>query len=177
MKSTFLLFGACLGLFLAACQTTETPTGGFQSNPFTNAGESQKTPPAKRVADLLQEAKQQYDDRQFAMSFRYAEQAERLIKENKFPVEDEATAVAIQGYCLLQMGMLDDYAVDTFGVQAGAMRKFNRVLEISPTSFRARLGMALLLFRRHGESIRKSESLDQGVIWLEQIREDAKRAL
>lgn len=177
MKSTFLIVGACLGLLLAACQTTETPAGGFQSNPFTNAGESQKTPPAKRVADLLQEAKQQYDDRQFTMSFRYAEQAERLIKENKFPVEDEATAVAIQGYCLLQMGMLDDYAVDTFGVQAGAMRKFNRVLEISPNSFRAKLGMALLLFRRHGESIRKSESLDQGVIWLEQIREDAKRAL
>ncbi|MBX3473452.1 MAG: hypothetical protein KF754_03650 [Planctomycetes bacterium] len=175
MKKTILAIGA--SLFIAAgCTTTETPAA-LQPNPFTGNFETTKTPPEKRVADLLQEAKQQYDDRQYNMSFRYAEQAERLIKENKFDPKDEATAVVIQGYCLLQMGLLDDYAVDNFGRQSGALTKFRRVLEITPTSFRARLGIALLLFRRHGESIRKAESLDQGVLWLEQIREDTRRSL
>ncbi|MBE7493005.1 MAG: hypothetical protein HS108_14785 [Planctomycetes bacterium] len=173
---TVLTLLAAVGFCFAACTSTEEPAA-LQGNPFTTPYESTKTPPEKRVADLLQEAKQQYDDRHYAMAFRYAEQAERLIKENKFPVQDEATAVAIQAYCLLQKGLLDDYAVDNFGRQPGALTKFNRVLEINPESFRARLGVALLQFRRHGDSIRKAESLDQAVLWLEQVREDTRRAL
>jgi hypothetical protein len=149
----------------------------MQGNPFSGEYDTVSTPPEKRVADLLQESKQQYDDRHYPMAFRYAEQAERLIKENKFEVTDHATALAIQGYCLLQMGLLEDYAVDNFGRQSGALTKFRATLEISPQSFRARLGTALVLFRRHGESIRKAESLDQGILWLEQIREDTRRAL
>lgn len=174
MKRTLLAIGMLICAVLGGCTSTETPAA-LQPNPFSGDFDTTKTPPEKRVADLLQEAKQQYDDRQFSMAFRYAEQAERLIQEHKFEVSDEATAVAIQGYCLLQMGLLEDYAVDNFGRQSGALTKFNRVLELTPNSFRARLGMALLLFRRHGESIRKAESLDQGVLWLEQIREDARR--
>lgn len=174
--SQLLPAGLLLGVLLSACTTTETPAA-LQPNPFSSDFETTDTPPEKRVADLLQESKQQYDDRQYTSAFRYAEQAERLIKEHKFPIEDEATAVAIQGYCLLQMGLIEDYAVDNFGRQSGAHTKFKQVLKLTPNSFRARLGIALLLFRRHGEGIRKAESLDQGVLWLEQIREDVRRAL
>lgn len=173
---TFLAVAVLLGLGLSACTSTETPAA-LQPNPFSSDYGTTETPPEARVADLLQEAKQQYDDRHYPMAFRYAEQAERLIKEHEFPIEDEATAVAIQGYCLLQMKLLEDYAVDSFGRQPGALTKFNKVLALTPNSFRARLGVALLLFRRHGESIQKAESLDQGVLWLEQIREDTRRAL
>lgn len=173
---TFVVITVLLGLGVAACTTTEQPAA-LQANPFSGEYGSTQTPPEARVADLLQEAKQQYDDRHYPMAFRYAEQAERLIKEHEFTIEDEATAVAIQGFCLLQMKLIEDYAVDSFGRQPGALTKFDKVLKLTPNSFRARLGIALLLFRRHGESIQKAESLDQGVLWLEQIREDTQRAL
>ncbi|MHC4841738.1 MAG: hypothetical protein ACYTDT_12445, partial [Planctomycetota bacterium] len=123
---------------------------------------SPKTPNDERVADLLQNAKQAYDDRHYEAAFRFAEQAETLVKTNDMEKKDQALAVVIQGYCLLQIGYVDDYFVDGVGIQKGAISKFKAALKFGTTDFRARLGMGLGLFRRHGDHVRKVTTLTKG---------------
>lgn len=176
MNRARLLLAASACLLLVACSSTDN-TGPYTHSPFSEDGESPKTPPGERVADLLREAKQQYDERHYEASFRYAETAEDLIDEHKFDDVDRAMAITIQGYCLLQLGRVQDYFISTHGVQKGALSKFRAVLGLNPDYFRAKLGVALARFRLHGDSIRKAESLDQGMIWIAQISEDARRGL
>lgn len=169
---------AAFGLFvgsLTGCTTGTAAGTEFQPNPVNVESGGPETPPGERVALLLQEAKQSYDDRFFEQSFRMAEKAQNLIIENRFPIEDEAMALNIQGYCLLQMGRIDDYYITNFGVQKGALTKFKLALQLQPKDYRARLGMAMGQFRRHGDTIRKAETLGQGVVFIEQAREDARR--
>lgn len=170
-----ILAVSVLTMAIAGCGSTDDSGRGLRPNPVTQSGESQDTPPLERISHLLQEAKQQYDDGHYETSFRMAEQVEDLINEHDFPPEDHAMALNIQGYSLMQLGRLEDYYIKTFGVQRGAMTKFERVLEIRPEDFRATLGLALVRFRRHGDSVRKGESLGQGVIFLAGIREDFRR--
>lgn len=172
--------GALFGLLIAGCATPDEGAT-IQPSGFSADAKSPETPPPARVASLLQEAKQQYDDRHYERAFKDARNAERLIQENELSEADQSTAVAIQGFSLLQLGLVDDYAVKTFGRQEGAITLFERALALTPDTFphdrRARLGLGLALFRRHGESIRKADSIDQGILLLIQVREDLRRAL
>ncbi|MEZ5990794.1 MAG: hypothetical protein R3E76_00370 [Planctomycetota bacterium] len=174
MNKLYLFGAAAVLATLVGCRGTPEPESEFQPGPLA-PGESVETPIDERISDLLQEAKQQYDDGQYPSAFRMAEQAESLITENGFPDEDKALALTIQGYCLLQRGQIDDYYVETFGTQQGAITKFERALKINEIDFRAELGIALAKFRRHGDSVRKAEALSEGVIILESIREDTRR--
>lgn len=172
--------GAVLGLLFAACTVTDdTPPPPVKG--IGQGLDTPETPSEERIAEVLQEAKQQYDDRQFPTALRLAMQAEQLIREHKVAEDARYTAVNIQGYSLLQLGNLDDYSIKNFGRQPGAATKFSLVLkeapEEYPNNFRASLGLALVKFRRHGDNIRKAESLDQGILALAQIREDIQRAL
>jgi hypothetical protein len=174
-----LLIAACACLLAACSGTTEPDSGPFQPNPLNPGPEvkSEETPIDERIASLLQESKQQYDEGHFEMSFKMAQQVEALILEHRFPVEDQVMALTIQGYCMLQMGYVDDYYVSTHGVLDGAVSKFKKGLKERPDDFRCKLGIGLALFRRHGESIKKAELLGEGVIALESIREDFRRGL
>lgn len=176
MRNT-LRFMCSVGAFamLLGCSMGEAATGEFQPNPVNVESGGPETPPDERVALLLQEAKQSYDDRYYEQSFRLAEKAQTLILENQFPIEDEVMALNIQGYCLLQLGRIDDYFISGFGVQKGAITKFGSALKYTPTDYRARLGVALARFRRHGDTIRKAETLGSGALFLEQAREDTRR--
>ena len=149
----------------------------FQGNPLTGGEPGPETPPRDRVADLLQESKQQYDDFQYETAFRQAEKAIELIVTYDFDPEDHALALTIQGYSLLQMKYVDDYFVSTFGRQSGAISKFDEALKIKPGDFRARLGIGLAHFRRHGDNVLKAEALGDGVVQLASIREDFRRAM
>ena len=174
------LFAAAGVLFLlAACSGTPEPEDtGFQPNPLTDPGTAvEETPMDERIASLLQESKQQYDESHLATAFKMAQQAESLIIEHKFPDEDKAMALTIQGYCLLQLGHIDDYLVTTHGIQPGAISKFKEALLIRNSDFRCKLGIALAMFRRHGDNIMKAESLAEGIVLLESVREDFKRGL
>lgn len=176
MNKLSLAFFAIAFVSLGACSGTPEPgSGEFAPNPLTGGTSGPETPPDQRISDLLQEAKQQYDDLHYETSLRMAEQAEAHIKTHGFPVEDEVLALTIQGFSLLQLGYLDDYFVETHGVQSGAISKFEKALTRKDDSFRAQLGIGLALFRRHGTSIIKSERLGEGVIFLEAMREDARR--
>ncbi|MCG3183914.1 MAG: hypothetical protein ICCCNLDF_02024 [Planctomycetes bacterium] len=162
---------------LAGCSGPPDPESELMPNPLQGGEPAPETPMDERIVDLLQESKQQYDDGHYETSFRLAEQVDRLILENQFPEEDHAMALTIQGYCLLQLGHIDDYFVDTFGIQKGAVSKFKLALDVRGDDFRAQLGIALAQFRRHGDSVLKAEALGSGVVQLEAIREDFKRGL
>jgi hypothetical protein len=164
-------------MLLAGCMGTPEPESAFQPSPVADVGSSPETPIDQRISDVLQEAKQQYDDRHYSSSFRYAQQAEALIAEHGSTVEDEAMALTIQGYCLLQLGRVDDYTVKTHGRQEGAVSKFRRAIAVRKGDFRSQLGIALAQYRRHGDGIRKAEALGDGVVALESIREDFRRAM
>lgn len=175
MNKLYVFGTVALLAMLVGCRgTPESDSGEFQPNPL-NAPPGEETPVDIRIADLLQEAKQQYDDGHYESSFRMAEQAENLITEHEYSLSDKALALMIEGYCLLQRGQIDDYFVETFGNQQGAITKFKRSLAINDEDFRAELGIALATFRRHGDSIRKAEALSEGVITLETVREYARR--
>ena len=137
-----------------------------------------ETDPEKRVNDMLQQAKAAYDDGTYQAAHRYAEQAERLVREKK--VKDKgyvATAINIQAYSLLQLGLVDDYRPEGMpGYVRGALTKFEDALRVSPDSFRAQLGLALCKFRRHGVNVSKSEKLGEGVLCLAQIEATLHRA-
>lgn len=162
---------------LAGCSGPPEPESEFTPSPFSGGNAAPETPIDERIVDLLQESKQQYDDGHYETSFRLAEQVDRLILENNFPDDDHATALTIQGYCLLQLGRIDNYFVDTYGIQNGALSKFEAALKVRSEDFRAQLGIALAQFRRHGDSVLKAEALGGGVVQLESIREDFKRGL
>ncbi len=174
MKHLQLLAAVCLVVFVSGCISTEDESP-FTPSPFSDGpnDDADETPPPKRIADLLQESKQSYDDGHYVMAHRFAENAERLIRENKMDADgDRALALSIQGFCMIQLGQIEDYAIEDFnGVQAGAETKFNRALKIRPKDFRARLGNGLVKFIRHGHSIRKAISLDEGMIWLMEIKQ------
>lgn len=168
--ATFVLLGACSG--------TPEPESEFQPGPMADMdSNSPETPVDQRVADSLQEAKQQYDDGHYQTSFRFAQQSESLIRQYDFPDEELAMAMTIQGYCLLQLGLIDDYFVKTHGMQEGAVSKFRKAIETREGDFRSELGIALAQFRRHGDSIRKAEALGDGIMMLEAIREDFRRGI
>ncbi|MCA8910726.1 MAG: hypothetical protein KDB82_03390 [Planctomycetes bacterium] len=174
MNKLYVFGSAALLAVLFGCSGPPTPESEFQPNPLV-AEPGEETPTDERIADLLQEAKQQYDDKHYPSAFRMAEQAENLITEYEFPDEDLALAITIQGYCLLQRGQIDDYFVESFGTQEGAITKFRDALKINNEDFRSSLGIGLAQFRRHGDSIRKAESLSNGIIMMEGIAEDARR--
>ncbi|MDC1142888.1 hypothetical protein OAU50_07325 [Planctomycetota bacterium] len=147
------------GALLSGCMTDEADTRLAVSDPYAD---SPTTPLDVRVADLLQNAKQAYDDKHYQAAFRFAENAETLVKNNEMAKKDQALAVVIQGYCLLQIGYVDDYFADGIGVQRGAISKFKAALKFGTTDFRSRLGVGLGLFRRHGDHIRKVKALTTG---------------
>ena len=170
----FVLLLAVTALLVAACQMTER-TSPFLPNPFSGGGESPKTPPKERVASLLQEAKQQYDDGHFDAAHRYSESAVRVIKEHDLDDSDIPLALTIQAYCLLQLGRYDDYYVKGYGRLAGAVTKFKRALEENPKSLRAKLGLGLVRSRRHSDAINKAAKLSEGNLLLELIEDGVKR--
>lgn len=172
-----LLVCAVAMTLLAGCSGPPEPESVFTPSPFSAEGVSTETPMDERIVDLLQESKQQYDDGHYETSFRLAEQVDRLILENNFPEEDHAMALTIQGYCLLQLGRIENYYVDTYGMQNGAVSKFEAALKVRSEDFRAQLGIALAQFRRHGDSVLKAEALGSGVVQLESIREDFRRGM
>lgn len=137
-----------------------------------------ETKPEKRVTDALQAAKQAYDERAFEAAHRYAETAENLVIERK--VKDRgyrATALNIQAYALLQLGLIEDYRPrDLPGYVRGAISKFNAALEIEPNSFRAKLGLSMCRFRRHSVNIVKSEKVGEGVLFLSQLERSMETA-
>ncbi|MBZ0136689.1 MAG: hypothetical protein K8I27_09980 [Planctomycetes bacterium] len=174
---TAVVCGATLAA-MVGCSGTPEPESAFSASPVADTeSNSPETPMDQRISDALQEAKQQYDDGHYDTAFRYAQQAEGLIVEYDFPIEDEAMALTIQGYCLLQRGSIDDYFVKTHGMQEGAVSKFRRAISLRDGDFRSELGIALAQFRRHGDSIRKAESLGDGILTLEAIREDFRRGM
>jgi hypothetical protein len=170
---------AAAALLLAACSGTPEPESSFQPNPLDPGPDvkSEETPIDERIASLLQESKQQYDEGHIEMAWKMAQQVHGLIVEHKFPVEDEVMALTIEGYCLLALGRIDDYYVTTHGIQEGAISKFQNALKFREEDFRCKLGIGLAKFRRHADSIIKAESLGEGVILLESVREDFKRGL
>ncbi|MCF6228773.1 MAG: hypothetical protein L3J82_08965 [Planctomycetes bacterium] len=149
------------GLF-AGCMSTEEEYDPRVGSDFSHESQSTKTPTDERIADLLLNAKQAYDDGHYESSFRYAEGAESLVKEHEMALRDQALAVVIQGYCLLQLGYVDNYYVEGVGIQVGAITKFKKALKLGTTDFRATLGVGLALFRRHGDHIRKVNALTKG---------------
>ncbi|MCA8914059.1 MAG: hypothetical protein KDB90_01505 [Planctomycetes bacterium] len=173
----FCVLAASVLVFAALGCSGPSEPETFNPNPLTGGEPGPETPIPDRIADLLQESKQQYDDMQYETAFRQAEKAVQLIQENNYPQEDLVLALTIEGYCLLQMKYIDDYFVSTFGKQDGAVSKFNSALRLKSDDFRARLGIGLAHFLRHGNSIRKAETLGEGIILLESIREDFRRAL
>ena len=181
MNSMHKLSVSVLGVMLVVlvgCSGTPEPESEFQPGPMADENSnSPQTPIDQRISDALQEAKQQYDDGHYEASFRYSQQAEALIREHEFPEEELAMSLTIQGYCLLQLGLIDDYYVSTHGMQDGAVTKFGRAIEVREGDFRSELGIALAQFRRHGDSIRKAESLGNGILLLEGIREDFRRGI
>lgn len=181
MVSMFKYLSPVMAAFLlltAACSGTPEPESSFQRSPTADVeSNSPETPVDQRIADALQEAKQQYDDGHYKTSFRFAQQSEALIREYEFPEQELALALTIQGYCLLQLGLIDDYYVKTHGMQEGAVTKFRKAIALKEADFRSELGIALALFRRHGDNIRKAETLADGILLLEGIREDFRRAI
>ncbi|MCB9894081.1 MAG: hypothetical protein H6839_06525 [Planctomycetes bacterium] len=173
----FVAFAAAVLVFAAVGCSGPSEPETFNPNPLTGGEPGPETPIPDRIADLLQEAKQQYDDMQYQTAFRQAEKAVQLIQENNYPEEDLVLALTIEGYCMLQMKYIDDYYVSTFGKQEGAVSKFNAALSLKPDDFRARLGIGLAHFLRHANSIHKAETLAEGIILLESIREDFRRAM
>lgn len=176
-KYSLTVLGA-LFVLLAGCSGPPTPESAFQPGPMADTdSNSPETPIDQRISDALQEAKQQYDDGHYQTSFKYSQQAEGLIRQHEFPVEDLAMSLTIQGYCLLQLGLIDDYYVKTHGMQDGAVTKFEKAIALREGDFRSELGTALAQFRRHGDSVRKAEALGEGILTLEAIREDFRRSI
>jgi hypothetical protein len=138
-----------------------------------------ETDPEKRVSDALQAAKSAYDDQNFEAAHKYAEIAENLVIEKE--VKDRgyrATALNIQAYSLLQLGLIEDYRPqDLPGYVRGALTKFKNALAIEPNSFRAQLGLHMCQFRRHSVNIVKSEKLGEGVLCLSELEHVFKLAL
>ncbi|MEE9312031.1 MAG: hypothetical protein V3V10_06410 [Planctomycetota bacterium] len=160
IRISMLVLVVC-GLF-TGCMSTEDEYDSRIGSDFSHDRQSEKTPTDERIADLLLNAKQAYDDRHYEASFRFAEGAESLVKEHKMQLKDHAMAVVIQGYCLLQLGYVDSYFVEGVGIQVGAIAKFKEALKLGTTDFRARLGVGLALFRRHGDHVRKVNALTKG---------------
>lgn len=137
-----------------------------------------ETDPEKRVTDALQAAKAAYDEQAYQAAHRYAETAENLVTEKK--VKDRgyrATALNIQAYSLLQLGLIEDYRPkDLPGYVRGAISKFNGALEFEPDSYRAKLGLCMCRFRRHSVNIIKAEKLGEGVLFLSQLESVLKAA-
>lgn len=153
--------------------TTDQPASDLRVNPLDpDATPSPQTDPATRIADALQEAKQTYDDGHYNSSMRWAQTAESLIREHNYPDHDLAIAINIQGYCLLQRGQMEDYFVSPDGHVEGALTKFQKVLQILPKDFRARLGIGLCNFRLHSHMVMKAETLGQGAVSLDSIQYD-----
>ena len=163
---------ALVAFVLAGCVGGAQSESEFSSSPLAPGNTVEETPPPERVSDLLQEAKQQYDDGHYVTALRMGEQAVALIEEFGFPDSDMALAITIQGFSLLQIGRIDDYFVTDHGMQIGAISKFEAALKVRPTDFRAQLGIGLAQFRRHGDHIRKAEVLGEGITLLESIRHD-----
>ncbi len=130
-----------------------------------------ETDPEQRVTDALQAAKSAYDDQNYEAAHKYAETAENLVIEKD--VKDRgyrATALNIQAYALLQLGLIEDYRpLDLPGYVRGAMTKFKNALELEPKSFRAQLGLHMCQFRRHSVNIVKAEKLGEGVLCLSEL--------
>ena len=137
-----------------------------------------ETDPEKRVTDALQAAKSAYDEQAYEAAHRYAETAETLVVEKK--VKDRgyrATALNIQAYSLLQLGLIEDYRPrDLPGYVRGALTKFHNALELQPESFRAQLGLCMCRFRRHSVNIVKAEKLGEGVLFLSRLEAELKIA-
>lgn len=153
------LVGAAL---LCGCMSPDDEYDPRIASPFNTDAESPKTPPLERIADLLQNAKQSYDDGAYEFALRFAERAVEIVDEYRLSTKDKALAIVIQGYCLLQLGYVDDYFYEGIGVQHGAISKFKSAKELGTTDFRARLGIGLANFRRHGSHIRKVSTLTKG---------------
>ncbi|MCB9932567.1 MAG: hypothetical protein H6841_04005 [Planctomycetes bacterium] len=177
MHKLFVFAASGMLCLLVGCSGTPEPESELMPNPLSGGDSGPETPMDERIVDLLQEAKQQYDDGHYDKSMRYAEKAEGLIVEHQFPEEDLAMARIIKGYCLLQLKLIDDYYIDGFGKQAGAITTFGKALEIREEDFRSQLGISLAKFRRHADSVQKAEALAGGIIQLESIREDFRRGL
>jgi hypothetical protein len=164
---------------MAACTTTEQEfsSSDLRVNPLDDTTPTPTTPPDERIADVMREAKQQYDDGHYVTSLRMSEQAESLMRQHRYPRKELALALTIQGFSLLQLGYVDDYYVREIGIQRGALSKFDRANQEVQGDFRANLGIALSLFRRHGDHIRKAEVLGEGVVSLSVLRADLPSAL
>ncbi|MCC6575488.1 MAG: hypothetical protein IT462_17050 [Planctomycetes bacterium] len=164
-------------LVLGACSFGATPApdpegeGRVSGDRLISGPGEPEMDPEARVNNLLQNAKAEYDDRHFEAAHRYAEQAERIEREKLRGDKYRPMAINIQAYSLLQLGLVDDYTpASQPGVVKGAKTKFDLVLELKPRDFRAMLGSALCLFRRHGYNISKSEKLGEGVLVLSQVQ-------
>jgi hypothetical protein len=175
------LMPAMFAAFLvAACSSTEQEfqPSDMRVNPMNpDSAQSPTTPIHERIADVMREAKQQYDDGHYPTALHLGRQAESLMREQRYPPIEVALALSIQGYSLLQMGYVDDYYVESAGPQRGALTRFEQAKQLRAEDFRANLGVALALFRRHGDHARKSEVLGEGVISLAVLEQDLPAAL
>ena len=108
-KFQSILLGAACALAIAGCTIsdekaaeTENEQSDLRVKPLQpEAGTSPQTPADERIANVLWEAKMQYDDGHYDSSFRFAEQAVVLIDENNYPKAERSLAFTIQGFCLL----------------------------------------------------------------------------
>jgi hypothetical protein len=169
-----------LAMLAAACSSTEQEyqASDMRVNPMNpDTAQSPSTPMHQRIADVMREAKQQYDDGHYPTALHLGRQGEALMREQRYPPIEIALALSIQGYSLLQMGYVDDYYVKDAGTQRGALTRFEQAKQLRPEDFRANLGVALALFRRHGDHVRKSEVLGEGVITLAVLEEDLPAAI
>ncbi len=172
-----LLVICCVAAFVTACsmggnsKPSPEETGAQPTDLFKGNDPKNETDPEKRVNDMLQQAKSAYDEGTYEAAHRYAETAERLVVEKK--VKDRgyrATALNIQAYALLQLGLVDDYRPQSMpGYVRGSLSKFEEAMKLSPDSFRAKLGVALCQFSRHATNVSKSEKLGEGVFCLHEI--------
>ena len=159
---------AAVLMFIGCSTTQDSGDPAFKPNPIAAGPNPEATDYELRVSDALQEAKQSYDDRHFKMSFRMAQTAEQLDREH-LKGENVPMALNIQGYSLFQLGLVDDYYVDGFGVQQGAHSKFKEVIAEDKNDFRANLGIGLVSYARHSDHVRKAETLSNGVLALTMI--------
>ncbi len=174
----FLLAAVVLSAcsFTSESEADETPSDLRVTPLDPDRGTSPSTPIAQRIASVLQEAKQQYDDRNYAAAMQWASSAENLIREHEYPDRDLALSIIIQGYCLLQAQRIEPYFLRSAGRQPGAIERFLESEKLNPDDLRARLGIGLALFRLHADKVRKAEWMDNGMLALEALEQDLNAA-